>query len=138
MSITSNLRRQHTEILDLALEINEALKANPPAIEQIGKLLPALAGRINIHLAMEDNVLYPKFLNSGEIKIRKTAEAFIVEMGDLKRVFGDYQKKWNSNLKIKDSFEEFTRETQTVLTALIRRINREDLELYEVGDRLLV
>lgn len=133
MPITNNLRRQHTEILGLASEINEALKASPPAIEQVGKLLPALAGKIKIHLAVEDNVLYPKLLNSGEAKIRKTAAEFIAEMGDFTKVFGDYNKKWNSNLKVQDSFGEFNRETQTILATLIRRINREDQELYEVA-----
>jgi Hemerythrin HHE cation binding domain. len=137
MSITSNLRRQHLEILGLISEIDEALSANPPVIEETGKLLAAFTGRINIHLAMEDKALYPKFLSSEEAKIREIAEDFIFEMGDLRKVFGDYHNKWNSNLKIKDQFGEFSRETQTILGALTKRIKREEQELYDVADRMI-
>jgi hypothetical protein len=136
MLIISNLRRQHTEILGLASEINTALLENPPPIEHIGKLLPALAGRISMHLAMEDNALYPKLLDSPEAKIRNTAGEFITRMGDFKKIFGDYHQRWNSNLKVKDSFNKFRRETQMILAALTQRISREDEELYDVADRI--
>lgn len=136
MPITSNLRRQHTEILGLASKILEAIKATPPALEKIAELLPSLTGRVTIHLTMEDNGLYPKLLNSGDPKIRQTAADFIAEMGNFKKAFGDYNEKWNSILKVKNNIEEFNRETQMIMTALIRRINQEDRELYDLADRM--
>jgi hemerythrin-like domain-containing protein len=137
MLITNNLRRQHTEILGLVSEIKEALLENPPAIEQIAKLVPELAGKISIHLAMEDNALYPKLLSSGEARIRETAAEFTSQMGDFKKVFAEYHKKWNSNLKIKDGLGEFSQKTRLVLAALIQRIEREEQELYDMADHVV-
>ena len=131
MTVIDTLRRQHQEILDLAAEITAALKSSPPAVEQISALLPSLAGKLSIHLAMEDNALYPRLLDSKEEKVRQTAAAFIAQMGDLKKVFKDYTKRWNSSLKIKEQLAEFNRETQTIFAALAERIEREDQELYQ-------
>lgn len=84
MSITSNLRRQHTEILALASEIRGALQQDPAGIESIEKLLPALTGKIKIHLAMEDNALYPLLLDAAEAETRRLAADYLNEMGILR------------------------------------------------------
>ncbi len=135
MAFTDNLRRQHREILILVEEITEALKSNPSLIEQISDLLPKLAGKINIHLAMEDNALYPKLLASDEVKVRQTAADFLNEMGNLKETFRAYLKQWNSVIKINDHYDQFRLDTQTIFTALTQRIAREDRELYDLADK---
>ncbi len=136
MSITSNLRRQHTEILALASEIRGALQQDPAGIESIEKLLPALTGKIKIHLAMEDNALYPLLLDAAEAETRRLAADYLNEMGNFTVLFAEYHQKWNSRQKIKDRIDEFSRETQNILNALTKRITREEQGLYDVADRM--
>ena len=135
MALTSNLRRQHTEILTLVEEITAAFKSIPPVFEEIGELLPELAGKLKIHLAMEDKALYPKLLASKEIQTRQIAENFLNEMGNLKETFEVYHKRWNSVLKIKEQYDRFRQETPLIFNALTERISREDQQLYDLADK---
>ncbi len=135
MAFSDNLRRQHGEVLDLVEKITAAFKSNSLTVERVGELLPKLAGKLKVHLTMEDKALYPKLLTSDEIKVRQTAENFMNEMGNLKETFEAYLKHWNSVLKIKAQYDQFRLETETILTALTQRIAREDQELYEMADK---
>lgn len=62
MAATDNFRKQHAEIIEIVKQIEPALvpqnlSANPASIKP---LLTSLMGKLSVHLAMEDNALYPR------------------------------------------------------------------------------
>lgn len=133
MSFTDKFREQHDEILELAGQITDKLKAKPDAAA-LRKLLSALAGKVNFHLAMEDKALYPRLMKQPDAKTTALAGRFASEMGGLAGVFAAYNAKWQLTA-IKTDPEGFTEETRKVFGALAHRIERENSELYPLADK---
>lgn len=138
MSRTDNFRRQHDEILNVAKEISLSLTPDKlnDQVNEVRKLLSSLTGKINVHLSMEDNALYPRMIQGNDANIKLTAQKFMTEMGEIKTVFTDYSKKWFSATSIKNSPMEFIKETKAIFAALEKRIQRENKELYPLVDKL--
>ena len=132
MGYTDKFRAQHDDILQVAGDITAKLQANaePAALR---KLLSNLAGKVNFHLAMEDEALYPRLMADGSAAVKTRAAKFKDEMGGLGRVFTDYNNKWQT-AAIRADFEGFAHETRKVFGALAKRIERENNELYPLAD----
>ena len=98
--------------------------------------LEALPPTETVHLAMEDNALYPRLAQVNVDNSRGVAEAFQQEMGGLARTFAGYNEKWQAN-EIAADPAGFARDTHAVFAAIGRRIARENAELYPLADRAL-
>lgn len=131
-SSTENFVRQHNEILDLAGEITGLLKADLTLDDasQIRNMLSTLAGKVSIHLAMEDNGLYPRLKESKDPVIQKTTQEFIREMGDILEKFKSYNDRWPIPRTIHEAPSQFITETKLIFSALQNRIERENIMLY--------
>jgi hypothetical protein len=133
---TGNLRRQHRELLRLSKDIAESLK--PDAIAQhaakLRGLIAALSGVLNVHLAMEDGVMYPRLQAHDDPEIRGLAARYVDEMGGLKKTFAEYSRRWNTPEAMRAAPGDFIRESHAVFDALTHRIMREEAELYPLVD----
>ncbi len=137
MLITDEYRRQHEEILELVNELSGYLyeqKLKNNALEA-RKILSKLAGALKVHLAMEDNSLYPRLLASNDKEIREVARQFIEEIGGIAPVFNNYLNKWPNPASIESNPLEFINETNELFNALKNRIYREDNILYPLIDK---
>lgn len=138
MSITDNFKRQHNEIVEVVQKISAGLKADElskDASEMRG-LLAALAGKLKMHLAMEDEALYPNLMNHSNAEIRDTAKKFVEEMGGIKETFMAFADKWPVSGVIESDAGEFIKETQSLFAALANRVERENNELYPLLDNI--
>lgn len=137
MSRTENFRRQHREIhqvvreIDALLEI-EDLKREPVRVRL---LLSELAGKLSVHLAMEDNALYPRLMNHKDPQVATLASRYMSEMGGIKSAFLDYSQRWRVADAVERAPQAFIEETRVIFDALARRIHREDNELYPLVDK---
>jgi iron-sulfur cluster repair protein YtfE (RIC family) len=129
---TENFIRQHHEILGMAGEISGLLKADLTLEDaaKIRNLLSNLAGKVSIHLAMEDNGLYPRLKESKDPAVQKTTLEFIREMGDIMEKFKAYSDRWPIPRSIHESPVRFIGETKLIFDALQNRIERENTILY--------
>lgn len=138
MPYTDNFRRQHQEILAVVGEIQARLKPdvvrNDP--KALRTLLSALAGKLSIHLAMEDKALYPRMIQADVENSGAMATAFQNEMGSIGQVFSAHNQKWQAG-QIGADPGGFVRETQDLFGALGKRIERENSQLYPLADRAL-
>ena len=85
MKITGQLRLQHDELLQLAdglaTELDPArLGSDEGACRQ---RLQRLLGRLAVHLAVEDKILYPRLLGHARADVARRARNFTEEMGAL-------------------------------------------------------
>ncbi|WP_378953361.1 hemerythrin domain-containing protein [Pelosinus sp. sgz500959] len=129
---TDNLLRQHQEMLDLAAKIGAyqsqlEIKNNASAISN---LLSQLAGKLKMHLMVEDKFVYPKLAMHSDTQIQKTSQKFSNEMGDLGQAFGDYKTKYLGASKIADNADLFMIDTKSVFAALTKRMDQENHSLY--------
>jgi iron-sulfur cluster repair protein YtfE (RIC family) len=136
MAYTDNFRRQHQELLAMVGEVAGKLKAEPGDARGLRNLLSALAGKLTVHLAMEDKALYPRLAEAKVESARGLARSFQQEMGGLAQTFASYNQKWQADT-IQGDPGGFARETHAVFAAIGRRIGRENEELYPLADRML-
>ena len=134
MNDIETYRRQHEEILGIAAKILKPLEA--PGLgkdaQKVHSLLSQLDGKLSVHLAMEDESLYPKLLDHSDEKVSSIASDYLCEMGDLAKTFRGYMDTWNTVASIEDDPDEFVSRTNQILSALTNRITREDKELYRL------
>jgi hypothetical protein len=136
MAYTDNFRRQHQELLAMVAEITGKLKSDPGDARGLRDALSALAGKLTVHLTMEDKALYPRLAQVKGENASAVAQAFQHEMGGLAGQFTEYNRNWPINA-IAANPSGFARETQGVFAAIGRRIARENAELYPLADRTL-
>lgn len=137
MAITDSFRQHHTELLQIATEMSRHLNAEQlkKDANEIRSMLSKLSGKLNVHLTMEDKSLYPSLLNHTDPNLKLIANRFIKEMGGIKEVFGGYLKKWPTPSSIQANAAEFVAETKNIFSALSKRIEKEDKELYSLVDK---
>jgi len=132
LDLIAMCREQHEHLLTAVRELASLLEAE--ALRRSGKearaALARLSGRLHVHLAMEDESLYPALLEHVKPAVRETARRFQVEMGGLRRELDGHLTRWPAALALEGRPEQFVAETRTVLAALEARIGREDRELF--------
>jgi len=132
-------RNQHTALLDTAAHITDLLNIDELMVNasQILDLITELAGKLDVHLAMEDEILYPKLLKQSDEKIQSITKDFIAEMGGIENAFHDYQKKWSNYSEIQNDPERFIKRTKAVFNVLAERIKKEEQIMYKIIDDLM-
>lgn len=138
MPRTDNFRQQHSELTVLAGAIKQGLRKDSLARDasEMRRLLSEFAGKLKVHLAIEDKTLYPKLLNHGDPEIAATAQEFMDEMGGLAGVFNAYVAKWSTIANIQRDVDGFVKESQAIFSAFAARIHKEDNVLYKMLDDL--
>jgi len=129
---TENLQRQHKELLEEAKQISKYLEPRTLSknAAEVHILLSKMAGKLKIHLEMEDKVLYPALLKYPDEKIQKLTQKYLNEIGNIADTFKKYLAKWPQKMSIQLNPVEFIEETQEIFKVLYQRINKEDNELF--------
>lgn len=125
-------RDQHDKILIQVKEIDTQVATKKVA--GLSRILGTLAGSVKMHLAMEDNSLYPRLINGSDKEIAKLAVQFQKEMGGIAQVFVAFIEKYNVDQKIESQFEDFKKEFETLKKVLGERIQKENNQLYSAYD----
>lgn len=134
MTNIESLKRQHTDISEnIGVIKNLAKKTNfQEDSNEIAKHISLLAGKLKIHLDTEDKFLYPELLNSKDAKIKKMANDYIKEMGNLCQSFTTFKNQFNTKNKIINNLSDFKIQSVEIITSLEKRISKEDRELYPI------
>jgi hemerythrin-like domain-containing protein len=138
MGRTQLYREQHREISRVVADLAPLLEAaalKKDATPAFGRLMD-LAGRLRVHLTLEDRTLYPELLLHRNPDVRALARLYRDEMGG---IYGDLEgllHAWHSPETIAADPGRFVREVKAFLQVLARRVEREDGELYPLVDRV--
>jgi hypothetical protein len=138
MRLTENLRRQHQELAALAREIGRLLQPGKLASDggPVRHLLALLAGTLRVHVAMEDESLYPRLLAHRDPGVRDKARRFLDEMGGIRIEFSEYLRAWPGPSAIQARPEEFVAATRRMFALLYERMQRENEELHPLADEI--
>ncbi|MFG6462053.1 hemerythrin domain-containing protein [Roseateles sp. DXS20W] len=134
---TARYREEHASLallikgFETTLDIALLGKDGAPA----RRALSELAGKLRLHLAGEDKLLYPQALGSADPAVRKLGEKYQSEMGDLAGAFKAYSDKWLLPKDIAREALSFANESRHIIKALNERIRRENTEFYAAIDK---
>ena len=134
---SDRFRRQHEELLELALEVDAAL--NPPAFpgnaRDVRRSMARLKGKLVVHSTMENDALYPRLFQHADPSVRVLAQGLFEELGGIYEAFADHHAKWSSVDLIEADPIGYVRHTRAIFDKLRLRMERENTELYPLADR---
>lgn len=138
MAKSDSFKSQHQDLLQVVGQMTPLLDTGKLGKDanEVRNLLSRLAGKITVHLSMEDKVLYPAMLSHSDAKVKATAQKFINEMGGIATAFTQYNDKWKTASTIQTNPDGFIRETKGIVDALGARITKENNELYTLYDSI--
>jgi iron-sulfur cluster repair protein YtfE (RIC family) len=134
MAVTETLRKQHAEFVEAIRKIEAALNPQRLAAGEVRSQLSGLMGKLSMHLAMEDNALYPSLEKHADAKVRDIGKKFSSEMAGVKPALEAFARKWSETEMAKNP-AEFCGETKKLFAVLADRIKRENTELYPLLER---
>jgi hypothetical protein len=133
---TDLYRAQHRELLVVAADLSRLLD-----VEHLNhgggearRLLRHLAGKLTIHLGMEDRSLYPELLRSRDERLQRAARRFQADLGGLRLRAQDFFQRWLGTDAISSDPRGFAAAARPFLHELQARITTEDEELYPLAD----
>ncbi|WP_101697956.1 hemerythrin domain-containing protein [Clostridium minihomine] len=136
MGNLTNLKKQHTEVLELIKNIEKLSYPNmkEEAASEIAYCINTLSGKLKMHLLSEDKFLYPHLLNHQNKAIKDTAHRFNTEMSGLSEQLKDFVSQYNTPAKILQNKNEFMAKSPEVFRLIRERIKKEDHDLYPLLD----
>lgn len=132
------LQSQHEACLAIVEDIqarSDHITDRGSAVD-IALMLARLTGILRIHLALEDEILYPALRNAKDPQIAAAAEQYWQEMGGLADTFLDFVDRWKRADMVLADPARFRSESEVVFKALGDRIGREHDEIYPMAERL--
>lgn len=134
----TQLTSQHEACLAIVQDIQNRSGdiADRAAAVEITLMLARLTGILRIHLALEDEILYPALRKSGDPHIAETGERSWREMGGLADTFLDFVDRWKRADALLADRDRFRSESDAVFKALAQRIEMEHREIYPLAAQL--
>lgn len=138
MRRTIRYLEQHAQIMRLARDLERHLIPHELAKDASAarQVLSLLSGKLLVHLAVEDRLLYPEILHCADPAVRAVGQRFLEEMGPISQAFKSYSIRWGTQGAIQSEPAAFVAETKSILAAVEERIRREDRELYPLAEKL--
>ena len=129
------LHEQNHRITELSNVLSHLLrKRNLCDTDTCCDLFYQYMDRVNEHMELVDTHLYGPLMNHQSRDVNDTAGRFMEGSRELKRIMGQYVKKWcdqrNHGIAIGDRYDEFLRETDEMFDLILNRIQRETERLY--------
>lgn len=133
---THRFRSQHAEIADIVVRI-ESILSKPnwsTEAQAIRQAFSELSAKLRIHLALEDDVLYPRLARHSDQKIRDMAVSYQTEMGGIRQAYEGFLTQWVHSGKLLTDSSGFQAAIKGLFAALKDRIHRENTEVYTLVD----
>lgn len=132
MPSVDKLKNQHSELKKIIANLSDLL--HPDIIKsnsiELASMLTKFSSKMNLHLALEDKILYPNLISHSDRKISQKAKIFMKEMGNIKKEFGIYINRWRFSSNINSIPMDFINESHSIFEVLSKRIKREDEDLF--------
>lgn len=133
---TARFRLQHTEIETLLQSVEHALQ-NPHWMETpqaLRQSVTQLSAKLRIHLALEDDALYPRLASHSDAALRALAQQYQQEMSGIRQTYEDFLGEWLHSGRFSREAPAFTAAVATLFKDLRARFHREDAQLYPMAD----
>lgn len=137
MANIDQMIKAHENIRSSILEITRNLENIEENAAIIARSISQLAGVIKIHLGNEDRFLYPAMKNSIDPMLQKKANDFQNEMGNLSTDFMVFKDNYNTKSRILNNRMNAKKDIENMCDRIIKRMDREDNELYPLGKRVM-
>lgn len=123
---------QHQKIRQ-EIAVLEALVAKKNVANNASEIVAtinSLAGKLKVHLSIEDKYLYPELRKKADAAIPKVVEESICEISGLAAEFTSYKNQFNTKTKLIENEAEFAASTNKITAAITKRMAKEETGIY--------
>ena len=124
-------KHQHVQILQCITELRACTRAGiVENAAEIARLVVAMSSVIKLHLAAEDQVLYPALQAGDDRALARLGQRYQDEMLSIATSYMAFARRWNAPHKLQADPEGFRADANLVLKAVYERMRREDRDFY--------
>lgn len=124
-------KHQHTDILRsiarLRAMAHAGVEDNAAAIAQG---IVSMSSTIKLHLAVEDQVLYPALRRGSNADLARMGRHYQGEMATIAQAYDAFARRWNTADSVRGDAQGFRAHANTVLRNVYERMQREDRDFY--------
>lgn len=122
---------QHVDILQRIAQLRRLSQAGVAANAQaIAQGIIDVSSVIKLHLAVEDQALYPALQRSGDAELARMGQQYQQEMAPLAQAFDGFARRWNTAQRLQQDEAGFRADANNVLRRVHQRMQRENREFY--------
>lgn len=130
-------KRQHIEIIEHITALRNFSKEGiSENATKIAALIIAMSSIIKLHLAVEDQLLYPALQRGENSALAKMGKRFQDEMTTIASTYMDFARKWNHASNVSRDPQGFRSDANKVLKILHDRMHRENNDFYPIIETL--
>lgn len=124
-------KHQHGDIKRRIGELRDLARAGAAAnAEAIALGIVAMSALIKLHLAVEDQVLYPALQADRQSDLARLARHYQRDMVPIAAAYDAFARRWNTSQRVREDAQGFRDDANLVLRKLHERMLREDREFY--------
>ncbi len=125
-------KHQHDSILGSIATLRDLARAGVDRhAEAIAQHIVAMSSTIKLHLAVEDQALYPALQRAGgDAELARMGRQYQQEMGRIARAYEGFSRRWNHAGSLRRDAEGFRRDANEVLRLVYERMQRENHDFY--------
>lgn len=124
-------KHQHVDIIDCIAALRKASREGiSENATEIARLIISMSSIIKLHLAVEDQVLYPALRNGSNAVLARMGQKFQDEMGAIASAYMAFARRWNNAANVAHEPEGFRADANQVLKILHDRMQKENTVFY--------
>ena len=124
-------KHQHADIMSNISALRRLAQAGVAQnAADIARLIVSMSSTIKLHLAVEDQVLYPALQRGDNAELARMGRQYQSEMTSIASAYDAFARRWNTAEGVRRDAQGFRNEANVVLRRVFERMQREDREFY--------
>ncbi|MDY0106858.1 MAG: hemerythrin domain-containing protein [Giesbergeria sp.] len=124
-------KHQHVDILDSIAALRSLAHAGVAHnAAEIARRIVAMSSTIKLHLAVEDQALYPALQRGSNAELARMGLQYQQEMGAIARAYEAFSRRWNRPESVRRDAQGFRDDANQVLRMVHDRMQRENRDFY--------
>lgn len=124
-------KHQHRDILGNISALRRLAQAGVAQnAADIAELIVSMSSTIKLHLAVEDQALYPALQRGANAELARMGEQYQKDMGPIAQAYDAFAKRWNRPESVRRDEQHFRDDANRVLRMVFDRMQRENRDFY--------
>ncbi|WP_066151717.1 hemerythrin domain-containing protein [Hydrogenophaga pseudoflava] len=125
------LKHQHQDIIGAISALRTLAQAGVAQnAADIARLVVSMSSTIKLHLAVEDQALYPALRRGGNPELARMGQQYQEDMGPIAQAYDAFARRWNRPESVRSDEQGFRDDANRVLRMVHERMQRENRDFY--------
>lgn len=124
-------KHQHADIMSNISALRRLAQAGVAQnAADIARLIVSMSSTIKLHLAVEDQALYPALQRGDNPELARMGQKYQTDMGPIAQAYEAFARRWNRADSVLHDEQAFRDDANRVLRMVHERMQRENRDFY--------